>query len=185
MTTGDIELKALMIASLNGDAASHRALLERLSSRLRAYFKVRLAALGRGPEEAEDLVQDAILAIHLKRHTYDREALLTPWVYAIARYKFIDFLRRTKTSLANVPIEDADDVMADEDRLSAESTFDVRRLLAKLPSKVQCAIQAVKLDGQSVAEAAVRCGISESSVKTNIHRGLRAMSIAIAKETKI
>ncbi|MBN8979829.1 MAG: sigma-70 family RNA polymerase sigma factor [Rhizobiales bacterium] len=184
MTTGEIELKALMVASLSGDAASHRALLERLSKRLRAYYKVRLAAVGRGPEEAEDLVQEAILAIHLKRHTYDRAGLLTPWVYAIARYKLIDFLRRTKTSLANVPIEDADDVMADEDSLSAESTFDVRRLLAKLPSKVRCAIEAVKLDAQSVAEAAIRCDISESGVKINIHRGLKAMANSLTQETK-
>ncbi|MBI3700557.1 MAG: sigma-70 family RNA polymerase sigma factor [Afipia sp.] len=184
MSTSEIELKALMIASLNGDAVSHRALLERLSSRLRAYFKVRLASVGRGPEEAEDLVQETVLAIHLKRHTYDRANLLMPWVYAVARYKLIDFLRRTKTSRANVPIEDADDVMADEDNLSAESKIDVRRLLAKLPSKVQCAIEAVKLDGLSVAEAAVRCGITESGVKTNIHRGLKAMSIEITQEAK-
>lgn len=184
MTTSEIDLKALMIASLNGDAASHRALLERLSGRLRAYYKVRLAAIGRGPEEAEDLVQEAILAIHLKRHTYDQAGLLTPWVYAIARYKLIDFLRRTKSSLANVAIEDADDLITEEDRLGAESTFDVRRLMAKLPSKARCAIEAVKLDGESIAEAAVRCGISESGVKINIHRGLKAMATAIAQKAK-
>ena len=48
MTTHEIELKALMLASLDGDAAAHRALLERLSSRLRAYYKGKLASVGRG-----------------------------------------------------------------------------------------------------------------------------------------
>ena len=71
MTTHEIELKALMLASLDGDAASHRALLDRLSRRLRAYYKGKLARIGRGAAEAEDLVQEAILAIHFKRHTYD------------------------------------------------------------------------------------------------------------------
>lgn len=184
MTTGEIELKALMIASQDGDAASHRALLEKLSARLRSYFKVRLARVGRGPEEAEDLVQEAVLAIHLKRHTYNRADLLMPWVYAVARYKLIDFLRRTKTSLVSAPIEEAEDVMADEDSSGIESTLDVRRLLAALPVKVRCAIEAVKLDGQTIAEAAVRCGISESSVKVNIHRGLKVMAAAIAQETR-
>lgn len=184
MTFGEIELKALMIASQDGDATSHRALLERLSTRLRAYFKVRLASVGRGSEEAEDLVQEAVLAIHLKRHTYNRADLLMPWVFAIARYKLIDFLRRTKISLASVPIKDAEGVMADQDNSGVESTLDVKRLMAGLPGKVRCAIEAVKLDGQTVAEAAVRCGISESSVKVNIHRGLKVMAAAIALETR-
>jgi hypothetical protein len=43
MTTSEIELKALMLASLNGDAASYRSLLDRLSRRLRAYYKGKLA----------------------------------------------------------------------------------------------------------------------------------------------
>ncbi len=37
-----------MLASLDGDAASHRALLDQLSRRLRAYYKGKLAAIGRG-----------------------------------------------------------------------------------------------------------------------------------------
>jgi RNA polymerase sigma-70 factor (ECF subfamily) len=49
---------------------------------------------------------------------------------------------------------------------------------------VRCSIKCVKLEGRSVAEAAVRCGISESGVKINIHRGLRALATFIARETK-
>src|ERR1700704_2121234 len=112
MTTHEIELKALMLASLDGDAASHRALLERLSRRLRAYYKGKLAGIGRDATEAEDLVQEAVLAIHIKRHTYDPAEPLTPWVHAIARYKLIDFLRRNRAALADVPIDQADEVMA-------------------------------------------------------------------------
>ena len=184
MTTPEVELKALMLASLDGDAASHRALLDRLSRRLRAYYKGKLARIGRGAAESEDLVQEAILAIHLKRHTYDPVEPLTPWVHAIARYKLIDFLRRTRTSISDVPIEQADTMMAHDDNVDAESTYDVRRLLARLPKNMRCAIEAVKLDGQSIAEAAERCGISESGVKVNIHRGLKALADLIAQETR-
>ena len=112
MTTDETGLKSLMLASLDGDAASHRALLGQLSGRLRAYYRGKLARIGRGAVEAEDLVQEAILAIHLKRHTYDPAEPLTPWVHAIARYKLIDFLRRTRTSLADVPIDEADNIAA-------------------------------------------------------------------------
>ena len=134
--------------------------------------------------EAEDLVQEAVLAIHIKRHTYDPAEPLTPWVHAIARYKLIDFLRRTRTSLADVPIDEADTMMAHDDNVDAESTYDVKRLMERLPKNMRCSIEAVKLDGLSIAEAAERCGISESGVKVNIHRGLKALAALIARETR-
>jgi RNA polymerase sigma-70 factor (ECF subfamily) len=184
MATHEIELKALMLASLDGDAVSYRALLDQLSRRLRAYYKGKLARFGRGAAEAEDLVQEAVLAIHFKRHTYDPAEPLTPWVHAIARYKLIDFLRRTRTSLADVPIDEADKIMAHDDNVDAESTYDVKRLIGRLPKNVRCSIEAVKLDGLSIAEAADRCGLSESGVKVNIHRGLKALAALIALETQ-
>ncbi len=151
MTTHETELKELMLASLDGDGASHRVLLERF---------------------------------HVKRHTYDPAQPLTPWVHAIARYKLIDFLRRNRASFADVPIDEADEVMAHDDNVSAESTYDVRRLMERLPKKMRCSIEAVKLDGLSIAEAAERCGISEPGVKVNIHRGLKALAALIAQETR-
>src|SRR5207253_3169311 len=150
----EAELKSLMIAGLDGDATAHRQLLERLSRLLRGYYKRRLARIGRGATEAEDLMQEALLAIHTRRNTYDPGEPLTPWVHAIARYKLIDHLRRNRASLADVTIDEADEIMADDDHTGAESTYDIRRLLQRLPEGMQCSIQAVKLDGLSVAEAA-------------------------------
>jgi len=183
MTTHEIELKALMLASLDGDAGAHRALLDRLSRRLRAYYKGKLAGIGRDVTEAEDLVQETVLAIHIKRHTYDPAEPLTPWVHAVARYKLIDFLRRSHASISHVSIENADEIMAHDDNVGVESTYDVKRLMERLPKNMRCSIEAVKLDGQSIAEAAERCGISESGVKVNIHRGLKALAALIAQET--
>jgi RNA polymerase sigma-70 factor (ECF subfamily) len=178
-----MELKALMLASLDGSATSYRSLLERLSSRLRAYYKGKLARVGRGATEAEDLVQEVLLAIHLKRHTYDTGEPFTPWVHTIARYKLIDYLRRTRTA-SSIPIDEDTEIMAQDDHTGAESSHDIKKLLGRLPEKVRCAIECVKLEGRSVAEAAVRCGISESGVKINIHRGLRTLAAFIARETK-
>jgi RNA polymerase sigma-70 factor (ECF subfamily) len=183
VTTSEVELKALMLASLDGNAASYRTLLDRLSGRLRAYYKGKLARVGHGATEAEDLLQEVLLAIHLKRHTYDTGELFTPWVYTIARYKLIDYLRRTRTA-ASLPLDEGTEVMAQDDNADAESSYDVRKLLGRLPEKVRCSIECVKLEGRSVAEAAERCGISESGVKINIHRGLRTLAAFIARETK-
>src|SRR6267154_2378918 len=125
----EAELKSLMVAGLDGDAAAHRLLLERLSRLLRGYYKRRLERIGRGATEAEDLMQEALLAIHTRRHTYDPSELLTPWVHAIARYKLIDHLRRTRASLGDVPIDAAADITAQDDHVGAESAYDLQRLL--------------------------------------------------------
>jgi RNA polymerase sigma-70 factor, ECF subfamily len=182
MATIEAELKNLMVAGLAGDAAAHRSLLDGLSRRLRAYYKGRLARIGRSATEAEDLVQEALLAIHIQRHTYDPGEPLTPWVHAIARYKLIDHLRRTRASLADLSIDDAAEVMARDDHVEAESAYDLQRLLSRLPHKMRRAIECVKLDGLSVAEAAGQCGMSESAVKVNVHRGLRALAAAVMRE---
>jgi RNA polymerase sigma-70 factor, ECF subfamily len=114
MRSDEPELRGLMMAGLNGDAAAHKALLTRLSANLRAYFKTHLARIGKGPGDAEDLVQETLIALHTRRHTYDRSKPLTPWVYAIARYRLVDFLRRTRTSMTDVAIDEADQVPADD-----------------------------------------------------------------------
>jgi RNA polymerase sigma-70 factor (ECF subfamily) len=92
----------------------------------------------------------------------------------------IDFLRRTRTSRADVLIDEAVNVMARDDNVGAESSYDLKRLMQQLPKNMRCAIEAVKLDGRSVAEAADRCGLSESGVKMSVHRGLKALAALIA-----
>jgi RNA polymerase sigma-70 factor (ECF subfamily) len=164
-----------MLAGLDGDAAAHKALLTRLSAHLRAYFRTRLARIRVAAADAEDLVQETLIALHTRRHTYDRSQPLTPWVYAIARYRLVDYLRRSKRSTP-VPIEEAEEVLADDNPSSVESSLDLDQLLARLSPKARQAIQFVKLDGLSVSEAAARSGMSQSAVKVSVHRGLRALS---------
>src|SRR5829696_1404388 len=184
MAVNETELKELMLASLDGDAAAHRTLLDRLSQHLRAYFKRRLAAGQREVEEAEDLVQETLIAIHTRRHTYDPAQPLTPWVFAIARYRLIDHLRHTRRSMADVPLDDAGELLAHDDHSRMESAYNLDRLLGRLPDKMRRAIQCVKLEGMSTAEAASRCGVSESAIKVNVHRGLKALASLITQEKR-
>ena len=172
-----------MLAGLDGDAMAHKALLKGLSANLRAYFKRQLVRVGRGPADAEDLVQETLLAIHTHRHTYDRSQLLTPWVYAIARYRLVDYLRRTKTSVMDVPIEEAEEILAGDDPLAVESGLDLEKLMAQLAPKSRQAIQYIKLDGLSVSEAAARSGMSQSAIKVSVHRGLKALSLLVGRRS--
>jgi RNA polymerase sigma-70 factor (ECF subfamily) len=178
------ELRSLILAGLDGDAAAYKALLTRLSAHLRGYFKTHLARIGRGPADAEDLVQETLIALHTHRHTYDRSKLFTPWVYAVARYRLIDYLRRSKASAMDVAIEDAEEVLAVDDYSSVESGLDLQKLLGHLSPKARQAIQFVKLDGLSVSEAAARSGMSQSAIKVSVHRGLRALSLLATQRSR-
>lgn len=177
------QLRTLMLAGLGGDEASYKRLLTKLSAYLRTYFNGQFARMGRGPADAEDLVQETLIALHTRRHTYDRSQLLTPWVYAIARYRLIDYLRRTKSSHMSVQVDEAEGVFAPDDSPAVESRLDLEELLAQLKPKARQAIQLVKLEGLSVSEAAERCGMSQSAIKVAIHRGLKAMSLLVRERS--
>ena len=78
-----------MLQGLAGDAAAHSTLLEALSRMLRGYLRNRL---GSHSADAEDLLQETLIAVHERRHSYDVTQPFTPWVYAVARYKLIAFV---------------------------------------------------------------------------------------------
>jgi RNA polymerase sigma-70 factor, ECF subfamily len=171
-----------MIASLDGDAGAYHQLLERLTSHLRAYYRRRFVRIGHDPTEAEDLLQEALIAIHTHRRTYDRSQPFTPWIHAIARYKFLDYLRRTKSSFKDLPLENAHELTSRSDMTAVDSGMDLQRLLSQISTKAREAIQYVKLDGLSVSEAGARSGMSESAVKVAVHRGLKALALRIRQE---
>ena len=172
MDTSEAELKALMLASLDGDANAYRALLGDLRLRLAAYFHRRLR---RDADDVEDLVQECLIAAHTRRETWDRNQALTPWVYAIARYKLIDHYRRTGRRVM-VPLDDLPvELRAEDASAAADARRDVNKALAGLPEKTRRLLEDLKLRELSVAETAPRAGMSEGAVKVAAHRGLRTL----------
>ncbi len=151
-----------------GDQRSYRALLEAIEPWLSRFFK-RRTPFG----VAEDLVQDAMIAIHCKRHTFDPTQPFGPWLAAIARYKWIDWLRaQTRRAEVDLPI----DIAAGGNHGNAiMAAISVEKLLGQLKPSQSEAIKLVKIDGLSIEEAAVASGQSESLVKVNIHRGMKQL----------
>jgi RNA polymerase sigma-70 factor, ECF subfamily len=173
--SAESELRRLMLACQAGSDSATEALLSRLSSLLRSYFKGRLNRIGRASADAEDLVQETLISIYTHRATYDRAQPLTPWVYAIAQYRLVDYLRRTRRSAAALSLDAVPDPPAARDS-EAESRLDLHALISQLTPKMRLAIELVKLQGLSVSEAAVRTAMSESAIKVSVHRGLKALA---------
>jgi RNA polymerase sigma-70 factor, ECF subfamily len=171
LNAAEARLKALMLAALKGDGEAYRMLLQTLTPHLRAYYVRRL----RRAADAEDLVQETLIAIHTRRSSYDPEQAFTPWLHAVARYKLIDHLRRAKMR-HTLPLEDADSVLTEEQGEAVEAALDVARLLDALPESRRALVRAVKIEGLSTAEAAARLGMSESAVKVGVHRALKSLA---------
>lgn len=174
MAQSEDQLKAWMVMGLDGDGAAHASLLRALAPLLHSFYRRRL----RGAEEdVEDLVQETLIAIHTRRGTYDRDRPFTAWLYAIARYRMIDHLRRRRIA---VPIEDVEAILVAEgfeDAVSAR--LDVEGLLATLTPKQARVIRETHLMGQSVGETAAAAQIGESDVKVSVHRGLKTLAARI------
>ena len=172
-------LRSLMLQSLAGDAAAYRMFLDELATHLRSYLRRRLGGL---PDEVEDLLQELLLAVHNKRHTYDPKQPLTAWVQAIARYKLVDLLRRrSRGDVLTDPLDEDDQVFATTANDAAEAHYDVAKLLRGLPDRQRLPILYVKIEGASVTDTAARTGMSESAVKVGIHRGLKALAERIRR----
>lgn len=171
------QLRDLLIRGLEGDAHAYRAFLDQLSGHLRSFLMRRLSGI---PDEVEDIVQESLLAIHDKRHTYDRSQPIGAWVFAIARYKLVDFFRRReiKDSLSD-QVDDERDFFLSTNLDAAEAHRDVMKLLKLLPERQRIPIVCTKLDGLSVEETVRLTGMTESAIKVGVHRGLKALAKAI------
>ncbi len=160
-----------MQRGLDGDAQAYRRLLALLSDRLRLYFARRM---GEARDDVEDLVQETLLAAHTRRSTYDRSQPLTPWIYALARYKLIDHWRRHRVR-AHLPIEDYAEFLAAETG-DPTAASDLDRVMADLPEQHQRLVRDVKVDGLSLAEAGARARLSEGAAKVALHRAMKRLT---------
>ena len=176
----EAQLAGWMAAGLDGDASAHRQMLSALTGHLRAYFARRLRP---GSAEIEDLVQETLLAIHLKRATWDRTQLFTPWAYAIARYKLIDHFRRGRGQV-HIPLEDAGALFGSDDPEEGAVRTDLERLLGQLPERQRALIQDVKIQGFSIEEAARRRGVTAVSARVMLHRSLQWLSRTVRDEDR-
>ncbi len=169
MIAQEAQYRAWMLASLAGDEAAYRMLLQGLTRHLRSYYARRLDSAA-----AEDAVQETLIAIHTRRATYDPAQPFTAWVYAIARYKLIDEYRRLKRRAA-MPLDEAGDLFGHDEAEEAIARRDVTKLLARLPPARAALVRDIKLDGASVAEVAEKTGMSESAVKVAVHRAVKSL----------
>src|SRR5262249_53969604 len=131
-----------------------------------------------GPDEVEDVVQETLLAVHLKRQTWDEGKPLLPWVRAIAQNKLVDNLRRRGHRL-QVPIDGIAHALATIDAEPAVANrLDARRRPAQLKPRQRDVVRAISIEGASAAEVGRRLGMTEGAVRVTLHRALKSLAAA-------
>lgn len=166
-----------MRAGLAGDAAAYRAVLSALTVFLRTEVRRGFARYGYGQSDVEDVVQEALLAIHLKRETWRPSEPIGPWVRAIARNKLIDSLRRGGRRI-NVPIDDVIDILPAAEPTEHLTERDAGQILSKLNGRQREIVESISIKGDSIKQTAARYSISEGAVRVALHRGLSALAKA-------
>lgn len=174
-------LMPLLQAARAGDVNAYNAFLLELATLLRPFVRRHLA---RHRSDIEDVLQDVLLAIHVHRENYSAERQpLTAWVYAIARYKVIDHLRREGIR-TYVPIDEVGELFASETADAGDPQRDLNNLVAQLPDQQRTALTLVKIEERSVREAAAASGTSETAVKVNVHRAIKNLMRFAARDGK-
>ena len=172
---------AAMQAGRHGDTGAYERLLGEIAQALRGLVRGRLARLGSAAHEAEDLVQEILIGLHTKRHTWDEGRPFLPWLYAIVRYKLADAGRRLRreahyrrdvtpdqwATLFEAPAQDFDRALVDLDRH-----------VNGLPVGQREVVRALAIDGASVRATAQQLQTSEGAVRVTLHRAFQRLAAA-------
>src|ERR1700744_2960911 len=157
------EWTGLMRMAVSGDSAAYHRLLKAVTPVLRAAARRGLARAGQPIDLSEDIVQDILLAVHLKRHTWDADAPFAPWLFTIARNKLIDALRRRGRRIF-VDIDDFTEILPGEQIEDTVPSTDVASHLENLPPRQRDVLQSIAVESASIQDTAKKLSMSDGGV---------------------
>jgi RNA polymerase sigma factor (sigma-70 family) len=171
----------LLVAANAGDSRAYAQFLREVSVVLRGVIRAKAGGLGEAV--CEDVLQEVLLAIHLKRHTWQPDAPVRPWVYAITRYKVVDVFRARGRRI-DLPIEDFAEVLAAEAGPDPTEAADMAKMIGMLDGRAAEIVRKIGLEGASVAETGQALSMSEGAVRVALHRAFKALAILRERHVK-
>lgn len=162
-----------MAAANAGDAQAYARFLHAISPVVRGIARSRGGAMGEAV--CEDIVQEVLLAIHLKRHTWIEGSPVRPWVYAIARYKVVDAFR-ARGRRVTVPIDDFAEVLPAEAGPDPTQAWDREKMIGMLDDRSAEIVRRIGVQGDSIAETGAALVMSEGAVRVALHRALKRLA---------
>lgn len=163
----------LMRRANQGDGAAFGQFLTEVTPPLRRMIRARGRSLP--PDQHEDVLQEVLLAIHLKRGTWDGTAPVRPWLYAVARYKVVDAFRKRGQRL-HLPLEDVAEILAADPGPAPLAARDAERMLGMIDARSAALVRAVRLEGKSTEDAAAGLGVSPGAARVALHRAMKRLA---------
>ncbi len=171
-----------MRGALDGDAQAYDRFLRAVTPHLRAMARRRCDRFGAPAGEAEDILQEVLIAVHLKRGTWDPARPIGPWLSTIVRNKMIDSLRRRGRRI-DVPLEDVMATLETDEGADVADRLDAETVLARLKDPQRDIVRSISLQGAGVRETAERLKMSEGAVRVALHRALKSLAALYRSET--
>ncbi|BCJ62023.1 sigma-70 family RNA polymerase sigma factor [Micromonospora endophytica] len=164
------------------EPSAAEALLRRVVEEYRRPLHRFLTRLLLGQQDlAEDLVQETFLRAWRHAETLAADpSKIAPWLYTVARHVAIDAMRARQARPAEVSLPDLNRVPTTDDEMDrVVNVHAVRIALGKISPEHRAVLLEMYYRGASVAEAAVRLGIPEGTVKSRAFYAVRALHAAI------
>jgi len=178
--------RATYAALVREAATGDRGAMERLLMRAQEVaYRFSLYVCGH-PEDAEDVMQDALLKTYQYVSRITEPEAFRTWLYTTVRNACLMKRRRRvgePSHLVSVeqgvpshegtstPVDVVDNARRiDQRMIAASSDVRVRNALQKLPSSSRAIVVMREMEGLSTREVATITGISEANVKTRLHR---------------
>jgi len=162
-SSGSDELTDLVIAAQKGDRPAFDQLYR---SHARMVHGVLMSRVPRS--EVDDLVQDVFMLAMQRVLSLRTPAAFGGWLSAIARNSAIDHLRRQPKTTELV-----DDVAVNDPDRSEVMT--VLAAIARLPIAYRETLTLRFVEGMTGQEIALKTGLTEGSVRVNLHRGMKQL----------
>ncbi|MCH7586419.1 MAG: sigma-70 family RNA polymerase sigma factor [Chloroflexi bacterium] len=175
--------KYLLEKAREGDAQAFGELVERYQAPV---FNLCYRLLGNSGD-AEDASQEAFIRAYRKLSTYDSRRKFVNWMLTIASNYCVDKLRKrrlTLVSLDKLPLTDAArDKAAGPERalVLRDRQNEVQELLIQLGPRDRAVIVLKYWSDMSYEEIAAALSISESAVKSRLHRSKKELAVLWSK----
>jgi len=164
-------LIGLIVGIRNKDRYSLEQLYNLYAPRLQAYS----IAKGCQPNEAEDIVQEVMLAVWQKSHLFDVEkASVSTWLFTLVRNKRIDFYRKEKSSntisydLLQQETHEMSGIELENENQSDLDSKNLRILINTIPSEQRQVLYKMYFEGKSHIEISKDMSLPLGTVKSRI-----------------
>ncbi|MGE3369138.1 MAG: sigma-70 family RNA polymerase sigma factor [Rhizobiaceae bacterium] len=175
----------LMRAAQDGDATAYARLLHTITPFVRKLVLRQITAFQR--QEAEDIVQDVLVSLHVARATYDPERPFLPWLMGIVRIRTSDTKRRiARRTAREVTVAQVPETFSESGANISEDNYRdpeaLRQAVQVLPERQRQAIELLKLREMSLKEAAAVTGMGIGALKVATHRGVVTLRRLLSNE---